>query len=921
MGKCVSVNSQKSNQEGQPTQSLPSKPVKTGAGKSGAGKTGASKTGASKTGAAKTGAAKTGAKSAANSSKTLVKSGAQAADVESRPAIENQRNRRGSVRTYTRSATLRPSLINKQTPEATSATISKVVPNAQTQKEVLDVLKSHFLFNMLSEDVVKQVMKSMKVLLIEPNQVIYSQGHYGCSFYLLEKGKLEVQVDGVSSSNLTPKQCFGELGLIQDTPRSTTVLTMEKSILRSIDRATYKTLLSRVYQKKEEEGVGFLEVIPLFKQLTKSQLINVTQAAMQVRFGTGEKIIKEGEMGDTMYIIKEGTVHCSKYDQHIRDFHRGEYFGEQALLYQTKRNATCVAAGKVIVLSITRMDLVNALGQDLEVILSKNTVRISMSRNQYLKGLLDTQADMVYGKMEIKNFETGQVLLPANTLKSSYLLVVIKGSLACGDFKYRLYDVIGDEELTLENSKRVIRNALIAETEATIAMISRVSFEEIIGGSLKVVTSKNNLINIFKQIAIFKLLPTSKLISIVSALRIEEFEANSVIFRQDDRGSKFYIVKSGSVEIIKDENLVRKVEENGFFGERSVLMDESRTASAVTVTNTTCWVLHKSSFKELVDGKLQAELKKRIEQLNDEIELQDLIYFKTLNKGIICKAFAVFDRNSSRPYVLRTISKNSISLYNYYDRVTMEKNILKLADFPFIGKLIKTFKDDSRIYFLQEYANGQDMFDLLSNWERVGNENARFYAVGIMLVLDYLHTHSIMYRDLKPENIYIDEEGYPRVYDFANSKIIENRTYSTVGTPHYMAPEVITGKGYNFSADYWSLGILIYEILFNTLPFAPDAGDCYTIYQAVLSRNLTFPAGNHLSRPLIEKLLTTNPSMRGNFKSLKEHSWFIGISWDDYVAKQVPSPRKPKVIDLNKEITIKANVKNELFLKISVRVI
>jgi cGMP-dependent protein kinase len=211
------------------------------------------------------------------------------------------------------------------------------------------------------------------------------------------------------------------------------------------------------------------------------------------------------------------------------------------------------------------------------------------------------------------------------------------------------------------------------------------------------------------------------------------------------------------------------------------------------------------------------------------------------------------------------------------------------------------------------------MFDLLTDWERVGNENARFYAAGVLLIIEYLHSHNIVYRDLKPENIFIDEEGYPKIFDFANSKVIENRTYSTVGTPHYMAPEVISGKGYGFSADYWSFGVLLYEILFNTLPFAPNAGDCYTIYQTILAHNLNFPAGNHLSRPLIEKLLTVNVTMRGNFKILKEHSWFIGISWDDYVAKQIPSPKKPKGIDLNKEITAKQNGKNELFMKISVR--
>lgn len=899
MGKCVSVNKNENNpppislSKSQSAKNLPKKGEQINS------------------------PAKPSVKSLAQppSAKKILKAGAKPVTVSSRPLVSNVKG----TRSFTRTATLRPSLIGKQCPEATSGTLSKVAPNPQSQKEILLVLKSHFLFNMLSEDIIKQVIKEMKTLLIDSNELIYKQGNLGNVFYLLEKGKLDVLVDNVSSSIILPKQCFGELGLVQDTPRMNTVVTIEKSVLRCIDRLSYKTLLSRVYQKKEDEGVGFLEVIPLFKQLSKGQLMQVAQAAIQVRFGSGEKIIKEGDTGDTFFIVKEGTVNCSKYDQHIRDFHRGEYFGEQGLLFLTKRNATCTASGKVVLLSISRTDLVNVLGQDLEMILSKNTVRIAFSRNQYLKNLSAAQVDMVFGKMELKNFQAKEVILPQNSLRSTCLITVVKGSITTGDSKFRLYDVLGDEELVVENSKRFYRNDLIAEEECSLGIISRVNFEEIIGGNLKNVTQKNSFIAVLKQIPLFKVIPASKLLSIISVMRLEEIPAESVIFHQGDKGDKFYIVKSGAVEILKDSSSIRKIGQNGFFGERSILLDEVRTASAVATEATTCWVLQKSAFLQLIDQKLKETLKRRIELQNDQIELQDLVYISTLNKGIISKIFLVIDQNSSILYFLRTISRNSLSLYNNYDRIITEKNILKISDHPFIGKLIRTYKDDQRIYILQEYINGQDLFEVLTGWERMGNENARFYTAGILIILEYLHTNNIIYRDLKPENIFIDEEGYPKIYDFANSKIVENRTYSTVGTPHYMAPEVIAGKGYGCSADLWALGVILFEFLFNDLPFSPNAGDCYTIYQSILSQSCNFPSGNHVSRPLIEKLLMKNPTMRGTIKAIKDHSFFIGVNWDEYVAKQVPTPRKPKLQNFDKEIASKKNSRNELFPKILVR--
>ena len=853
------------------------------------------------------------------SSKKIAKSGSQPTGVRSRPAVEVPS--KDPNKTLSRSATLRPSLARKTTAEATSATIGKVAPNPQVQKELIDNLKSHFLFNMISEEAVKQVVKEMKCLILEAGQLIYRQGNYGNAFYVVEKGKLDVLVDGVSCSSLGPKQSFGELGLIQDSPRSNTVVTTEKTVLRSIDRLTYRSVLSRVYSGKEEEGVGFLEVIPLFKALSRAQLSSLANVTNIKKYMSGDRIITEGEMGDTLYIIKEGIVNCSKYEQHIRDFKKGEFFGEQGLLYQSKRSATCTAAGKVSCLCITRSDLVSCLGLDLEAILSKNTIRIAISKNQFLKCLSDIQVDMVFGKMEIKSFNQGEVILPKNTLKANHLVIVIKGLITTGDTKFRLYDIMGDEEFSLENCKRFLRNDLVAEQEATIAMISRFTFEDIIGGNLKFISNKNSLIAILKKIPLFKILPHSKIQSLVSALRVEEFPPQSIIFNQGDHGNKFYVVKSGSVEIVKNGESIRKVEVNGFFGERAILLDEARTATIVTITNTSCWVMCKPDFSNLIDSKMQEELIKRIEMQNDNIEINDLIYLKTMSKGKCNKSFLVFEKNSQKTYFLRTVSRNSLALYNWYEKILMERNILKMTDHPFIGKMIKTFKDNLRIYFLMEFVEGQDLFELLTGWNKMGNENARFYAAGILIILEYLHSYNILYRDLKPENIMIDKEGYPKIADFPCSKIIENRTYSIVGTPHYMAPEVISGKGYNQTSDYWALGVMIYEFLFNSLPFAPNASDSYSIYQSILSGTVSYPQPNHSVKPLLDKLFIKNPNQRGNIKSIKESPWFIGINWDDYISRQITAPKKPKLIGYEKQIAAANIAKNELFIKISVNFI
>ena len=122
-------------------------------------------------------------------------------------------------------------------------------------------------------------------------------------------------------------------------------------------------------------------------------------------------------------------------------------------------------------------------------------------------------------------------------------------------------------------------------------------------------------------------------------------------------------------------------------------------------------------------------------------------------------------------------------------------------DHPFIMKLIKTSKDEKRIYFLTEHVRGTDLFDVLREMGLLSNEDSMLYIASLIEVLEYLHERDIIYRDLKPENIMIDYEGYLKLIDFGTAKILSGRTFTVVGTPHYMAPEIIIGKGYGSPAD------------------------------------------------------------------------------------------------------------------------
>ena len=181
-----------------------------------------------------------------------------------------------------------------------------------------------------------------------------------------------------------------------------------------------------------------------------------------------------------------------------------------------------------------------------------------------------------------------------------------------------------------------------------------------------------------------------------------------------------------------------------------------------------------------------------------------------------------------------------------------------------------------------------ELFDAIREIGLLGTYDSQFYIAQMILAVEYLHNLKIVYRDIKPENIMVDENGYLKMIDMGTAKILVpkygvSRTFTIIGTPHYMAPEIINGKGYNFTVDLWSIGVCLYEFMCGYVPFGDDAEDPYDIYQDIMSKNLSYPSymKDKKAIKLIEQLLNKIPEIRlgQSYAALKGHTWFNNFNW------------------------------------------
>ena len=284
-----------------------------------------------------------------------------------------------------------------------------------------------------------------------------------------------------------------------------------------------------------------------------------------------------------------------------------------------------------------------------------------------------------------------------------------------------------------------------------------------------------------------------------------------------------------------------------------------------------------------------------------KIKVKDFEKLKTVGLGSYGRVRLCKQKKTGEIFVMKILKKNEIIKQKQVDHVYSEFNILSTLKHPFIVQLVGfNFEDPKYIYFVLEYIQGGELFTLLRTKGTFPVPQTKFYIAHIITIFEYLHSKNIVYRDLKPENILINKNGYLKLTDFGFAKILENeKTYTLCGTPEYLAPEIILNKGHGKAVDWWTLGILLYEMLVGIDPFSDD--DPMKTYQKILKGKINFPKTiDKDAKSLIKHLLTQDTSKRfgclkNGVKDILNHRFFDGFDWKNFVYLTLTPPYIPDV--------------------------
>ncbi|WIA31049.1 hypothetical protein OEZ86_001080 [Tetradesmus obliquus] len=904
---------------------------------------------------------------------------------------------------------------------------------------ILEALQRNFVFKGIPDNLLLETVQRMFCVTFPAGATIIQQNSLPCAedcMYFLQSGSAEVVIMGGLDASAKhgaeeamrvegnavripqhPGWVFGDVALLFNSPRTASVVAASDVVLWAMDRATFLRFVMRHAQGART--LRFVRKVPLLKGLSDNDLLRVAGRMPERIYADAEALIRYGERGDEMYLIRYGKVRVLVPDAkggriEVAVLGRGQFVGERSVINDKLRSADCVAQGRVQVVVLRKRDFLDLDNPLLAWMLDYDAVSAVLKALPAFKKLKQEQMEHIFDR-----FEARQELYQGDTIVNQGELIekifVVKmgevqllapdGSTVTDTAFVREaggFTFFGDA--CLDAITRSAYTVRVASEIAHVLSLPRRQLDGFLGAVGSGLASRGQVLAALRQCRSLQALREEDLAAIVDAGDPIRYSPGEVIAIAQPAApaTAFYLVRTGEVLLLPTsvqlpanitEVDVHQAEQlaagrllaGGLYNE-AVLCAPAAPLQAHLVarspgTVVICFelasitralgapggLLHRGAQQQqqqqqqqrtaaeqqhallqqqvamqqqqqrmagLAQLHLQQQQMLALQQQQQQmqaagglravlpgqamptavagldsrgthIDFADLELRRVIGTGQFGLVRVVRHVKTDEVFALKVMHKAPLVEAKQIEHVVNERAILGELQHPFLVGLVGAFQDATSLYLLQEWVPGGELFHHLDIEGSFSDATACFYTANVLLAMECLHARGIVYRDLKPENLLLDTQGYIKMADFGFAKKIgSERTFTICGTPDYQAPEVIMRRGTTRAADYWALGVLVFEMLVGDPPFKSLTGDPWDTFRRTLSGRFYVPHFiTDAAADLIFKLLQVNPEKRlgsgpGGIAEIKAHRWFSRINWDALAAKQLPAPIQPRLKSL-----------------------
>lgn len=676
--------------------------------------------------------------------------------------------------------------------------------------------------------------------------------------------------------------------------------------------------------KALQSNVNLKHLLPSSGNVAKE----IVQYCKQLDVEKGTVLISQGDTeADSFYIIEEGSFAVtvvetvpkrslmlrrisqvsSMCDKCVGTLRAGQSFGELALLYRAPRAATVRALEDSKVWVLDRMafkDILRniALAKNKEYVKYLNGLNLLSSLSSAEKRLLTSAFESVHLTKDNVIFQPGD--------SSNTLYILIDGDVEVveekkrpkvlkADFSKNKWRYFGQEAL-LSTRPRGCKVTVISKTARALTL-ERDAFSMLLRGS-----SDSSGSDWFKymgpvsQLRAVSSVPDDVKEAMARAVTKETYHKNDLIYNKGDEAEFFYIVTSGMLENLDGTRcvLIEGAPNAGIvdhFGDREIFESKKRLSTVKVVSDSA--IVLRIPQDHFV--KLMSPFKEHFSRFwagVEQIVKNDLTMLGVIARGQFGPVELCRHNHTGHVYVLKTMRKDLIVKSEAKKSVMRERAVWIQLKSPFVVQLCGLYNEPQSLHYLLEFVSAgslAEVYHLQGFWG--SNAHARFYVAAVVCALRHIQKKRLIHRDIKPENILICRTGHPKLYDFAFAKPLIGKTFTTCGTPQYMAPEVLIGTGHTKAVDWWGLGILLFELMTGESPFVAD--EVMQIYSKVIRgiAKVEFPPSCEGDvTDLIKKLCTQDASARlVGAVNVMAHPYYKDFDWRGIATQTMPPPYRP----------------------------
>eukprot|EP00956_Cyclotella_meneghiniana_P010788 scaffold15090_cov50-Cyclotella_meneghiniana.AAC.7 len=648
----------------------------------------------------------------------------------------------------------------------------------------------------------------------------------------------------------------------------------------------------------------------------------------------GDVILKDDTVGDYFYILKEGIVDYITGGKVVRSAKRpGQSFGELCLLYDCPPPTNCVGGGgtsgggtanKVKLWRLNKNTFRQIMA--LTSIRKDETLRNALKKVRHLEGLDDEFINRIADSLDVKSVPKGTVLYKDGDAADAFYLIEYDGKVEVkpkGGKSEVLGpgDAFGEEAIGGKQQQHIVRSETVKTLAKTTVFSMKIDALNRVIGNLDDAIQLSQDRKLLKSVPVFRDSDLEGYEFELLAALIERvtFKGGKEIMLEDEmvESPALYLVYDGVLEMESEQFPGREkaLKKGDYFGDMTLMPDknmkfggkggnkyyeesvivlsDTAVCGKLTLANIDSVVLdlhrlgcNMPGQKKYASSKSMAKSTRLLEDPPES--LNDLKYHQLFGAGTFGRVYCVTKKGGKTAYALKIQSKRELLDQRQASSAVRERGVMVKLDHPFVCKLVASYQDDACIYMLLTLIQGGELLNIIQGGI-LPESAAKFYAASIAEGLTYMHRRHIIYRDLKPEN----------------AKSVTDKTYTFCGTPLYLAPEIVLSKGHDRAVDYWSLGCLIYEMLFGSTPFYERGIDQKGLFRNIVRGNWSIPkkakvGDNAIS--MISGMLERKPTERlgclaGGYRDIKNHPWMKEVNFVKLVMKQIKAPWTPQIDD------------------------